>query len=84
MILERLPAIPAKPQPVIIERWLVPTLPKRKVVLIKPGPVAEFPKPRNVIIQWLPPEIKIRTKVIYLGVQRADPVAYKQKYFSED
>ena len=37
-------------------------------------------KPRNVIVQWEAPNVNIRQEVKYLGVVRANPVDYVEKY----
>ena len=70
LIIEKLPAQPSKPQPVLIERWLPYPQIKRKVILNRlniPDPVVL--RPRNVIVQWEPPNVKINTVFKYLGVK---------------
>ncbi len=37
-------------------------------------------KPRNVIVQWEAPNVNIRQEVKYLGVVRANPADYVEKY----
>ena len=37
-------------------------------------------KPKNVIVQWEPPELVIKKDIIYLGVVRTDPDEYVKKY----
>ncbi len=37
-------------------------------------------KPRNVIVQWKAPEIRVEKEYKYLGIIRANPVEYVQRY----
>ena len=80
VVIERLPTLPAKPQPVLIERWIPYREQKRKVVFHAPQHNPVVLTPRNTIIQWERPEVRIRKEVKYLGVVRADPDIYVQKY----
>ena len=81
VIVERLAPMPAKPQSVLIERWLPFTPQKRKVIYSKPQePDPIVVKPRNVIIQWEPPKVKIEKVYKDLGVVRANPAEYVAKY----
>lgn len=83
VVIERLAALPSKPQGVMIERWLPYTEVKRRVIFQKsnvPDPV--IVKPRNVIIQWEAPQVSIKKEVKYLGVIRANPAEYVQRYRS--
>ena len=73
--------LPQKPQPVIIERWLPYEQQKRKVIFNRSSaPQPAVVKPRNLIIQWEAPKVEIKQEIKYLGVVRADPVEYLQKY----
>lgn len=81
VVIERLPQTPAKPQAVIIERWLPYTQTKRRVIFNKnmaPDPIVT--KPKNVIIQWEAPQVTIRKQFKYLGVVRANPAEYINQY----
>ena len=44
--------------------------------------VSELPKPKNLIIQWEPSKAVIKKQVIDLGVIKADPQDYLNKYGS--
>ena len=84
VVIERLPALPAKPQNVIVERWLpYAEGGKRRVVFNKAAASAEVANPRNVVVQWEEPRVNIRQEVKYLGVIRANPAEYVQRYGSE-
>jgi len=84
VVIERLPALPAKPQNVIVERWLPYSEGgKRRVVFNKAAASAEVAAPRNVVVQWEEPRVNIRQEVKYLGVIRANPAEYVQRYGSE-
>lgn len=81
VVIERLAAIPSKPQNVIIERWLPYSEVKRRVIFNKPtaaDPVVA--KPRNVIIQWEQPDVNVTQQVTYLGVVNANPTEYVERY----
>lgn len=81
VVIERLAALPSKPQNIIIERWLPYNETKRRVVFNKAVEVrAEVANPRNVIVQWEAPSVNIRKEVRYLGVVSANPAEYVQKY----
>jgi len=81
VVIERLAPIPSKPQSVIVERWLPYNQTKRKVVLKKSfdnDPVVA--KPKNVIIQWEAPEVSVKKEFKYLGIIKANPNEYIQRY----
>lgn len=81
VIIERLMPLPKKPQNVIIERWLPYKPVKRRVIFNKlSAPEPNMIKPKNVIIQWEAPNVKVKQETKYLGVIRADPNAYVSKY----
>jgi hypothetical protein len=82
-VIERLAPLPSKPQSVIVERWLPynDNL-KRRVVYKKAPPDPVIVKPRNVIIQWETPTVVVKKDYKYLGVIRANPVEYVQRYGS--
>ena len=84
VVIERLPALPAKPQNVIVERWLpYAEGGKRRVVFNKAAALAAVATPRNVVVQWEEPRVNIRQEVKYLGVIRANPAEYVQRYGAE-
>lgn len=81
VVIERLAPLPTKPQNVIIERWLPYPDQRRRVIFNKAAEVkADIIKQRNVIIQWEAPAVNIRKEIRYLGVIRANPTDYIQKY----
>jgi hypothetical protein len=81
VVIERLAPLPAKPQNVIIERWLPYAESKRRVIFNRAAEVkAEVATPRNVIVQWESPRVNVRKEVKYLGVIRANPAEYVQRY----
>lgn len=81
LVIERLPELPDKPQDVHIERWLPFRDVKRRVTL-NPRPADPVaPKPRNIIISWEKMKCsRVNTEIKNLGVEKADPNAYVQKY----
>jgi hypothetical protein len=81
VVIERLAPLPSKPQNVIIERWLPYGEVKRRVVFNKPTKPDPVPVvPRNIIVQWEAPDVNITKEVKYLGVVRANPAEYVEKY----
>ena len=80
VIIERLPPIPGKPQSIFIERWLPYPKQKRRVIYKKEEEDLVVTKPKNVIIEWDPPKVTVKTEVKYLGVVRANPDDYVKKY----
>lgn len=83
VIIERLPPLPSKPQSVIIERWLPYRPIKRKVIFQRANEnktPAVVVKPRNIIIQWEAPTVTVKKEFKDLGIVRANPVEYIQRY----
>ena len=81
VVIERLAPIPSKPQSIVIERWLPYGQQKRKVIFQKnteADPVVA--RPKNVIIQWEAPVVQIVQEFKNLGVIRANPIEYVEKY----
>jgi len=81
VVIERLAPLPSKPQAVMIERWLPYSVNKRRVIFQKnevPDPVVQ--KPRNVVIQWEAPQVQIKKLFKDLGVIRANPAEYVERY----
>ncbi len=80
VVIERFAQLPAKPQSVLIERWLPYKQLKRRVIFQAAPPDPIVAKPRNVIIQWVAPEVEIRKEFKYLGIVKANPVEYVKTY----
>lgn len=81
VVIERLAPLPSKPQSVLVERWLPYSQVKRRVIFQRSAQAeAVVIKPRNVIVQWAPPKVVIKKEFKYLGVIRANPVEYVQRY----
>jgi hypothetical protein len=81
VVIERLAPLPSKPQAYIIEKWLAFPDRKRQVIFQRNNvadPVVQ--KPRNVVIQWEAPQVQIKKLFKDLGVIRANPVEYVEKY----
>lgn len=77
----------------IIERWLPYRQIKRRVIYAKStsnvsggkdtgNDSAVMIKPKNIIIQWEPPRVHIKKEFKDLGIVRANPVEYVQRYGS--
>jgi hypothetical protein len=81
VVIERLAPLPSKPQSVIIERWLPYSQVKRRVIFQKSSERdAMIVKPKNVVIQWETPQVTVKKEFKDLGVIRANPAEYVQRY----
>ena len=81
VIVERFAPAPSPPPDVIHEKWLPPDdelSHRRKVVYIPSPPVKLAPKPKNVLIEWQTPEVRIREHVENLGVHEVSREEYAQ------
>lgn len=82
IIIERMADLPAKPQPIIIEKWLPYGQQKRNVVFESTSMRQPRATVRNTIIQWHRPKSLIDKRITYLGVQKMDPIEYRLKHGS--
>jgi hypothetical protein len=81
VIIERLPAAPPRPRDIIIERWIpYGAMSKRKTIVQRAAAAAQYARPRNVIIQYEAPQVRIVRQFQRLGVVQANPQAYIQQY----
>jgi len=81
VVIERLAPLPSKPQSYIVERWLPYGAQKRRVIFQRnqeADPVVQ--RPRNIIIQWEAPAVQVKREFKDLGVVRANPVEYIERY----
>lgn len=83
VVVERLAPLPSKPQAIIAERWLPYTEVKRRVIFKPAPPDPIIFKPRNIVVQWTPPNVTVRQAIRYLGIVKANPAEY-EKLYSED
>jgi len=81
VIIERLPPLPPRPRDIIIERW-VPygAQAKRRTIVQRAGPAVQYARPRNIIIQYEPVQVRVVRQFQRLGVTPASPAAYVQQY----
>ncbi|UJR14835.1 hypothetical protein I4U23_001820 [Adineta vaga] len=81
VVIERLPPAPPKPRDIIIERW-VPYGPQaeRKTVVQRAEAAIVYPKPRNMIIQYEAPQVRVLRQFQRLGVTPENPQEYIQRY----
>ncbi|CAF1085682.1 unnamed protein product [Adineta steineri] len=83
VIIERLPALPPKPRDIIIERWVPYShTSKRKTIVQRAEAAKDYPKPRNIIIQYEPVQVRVVRQFQRLGVTQESPAAYVQRYGS--
>lgn len=83
VIIERLAPMPNKPQSIIIERWLPYRQVKRKVIFARSSDKeSNSQKPKNVIVQWQTPQVRIQKEFKDLGIVKANPLEYVQRYGS--
>ncbi|CAF1077262.1 unnamed protein product [Rotaria sordida] len=81
VVIERLPALPPKPRDIIIERW-VPygAMTKRKTIIQRAESIKPYPKPRNIIIQYEAPQVRVVRQFQRLGITPENPQEYVQRY----
>lgn len=81
-----MPELPHKPQSIIIERWLPYKQIKRKVIFVRDDRQNNekriSSKPKNIIVQWSQPKVKIKKEFKDLGTVRANPIEYVQRFGS--
>lgn len=66
---------------IIIERWLPYSFTtKRKTIVQRAETPKDYPKPRNVIIQYDPPQVRIVRQFQRLGVTQENPQEYAQRF----
>jgi hypothetical protein len=81
VIVEKPAPQPARPQDIIIERWL--GYPRRtRNVVFRPAPPAQLAAApaKNVLVEWDAPDVDLRQEFRFLGVQQADPRSYLSQY----
>ncbi|CAF1486884.1 unnamed protein product [Adineta steineri] len=81
VIIERLPPTPPKPRDIIIERWIpYNALANRKTIVQRAEEAKSYPKPRNVIIQYEAPQVRVVRQFQRLGVTPENPQEYINRY----
>ncbi len=66
---------------IIIERWIpYSAMSKRKTIVQRAEAAKAYPKPRNVIIQYEAPQVRVVRQFQRLGVTPENPQAYVQRY----
>ena len=66
---------------IIIERWIpYGALAKRKTIVQRAERVKEYPRPRNIIIQYEPIQVRVVRQFQRLGITQENPQAYYQRY----
>lgn len=85
MIIKRIPPLPAKPRPVIIEKWLPYKAPPERPVLYERAEQVErnHSPQRNVILQYEPARVRIEQEIQNVGYFRVDPAIYQEQFGSE-
>ncbi|CAF1233428.1 unnamed protein product [Adineta steineri] len=81
VVIERLPPLPPRPRDVIIERWIpYGAQAKRRTIVQRAAAAQQYQRPRNVIIQYEPVQVRVVRQFQRLGVTQANPQAYVQQY----
>ena len=85
MIIKRIPPLPAKPRPVIIEKWLPYKTPAERPVVYERAEQREqnLSPQRNVILQYEPARVRIEQEIQNAGYFRVDPAIYQAQFGSE-
>ncbi|CAF4326742.1 unnamed protein product, partial [Rotaria sordida] len=81
VVIERIPPTPPKPRDIIIERW-IPYGPQaqRKTIVQRAQSARSYPPPRNVIIEYEAPKVRVIRQFQRLGVTPENPQEYIQRY----
>ena len=82
VVVEKLADQPAKPQNIVIEKWL-PYKARTRRVVFQRSCVPPPPNPRNLIIEWQQPCVQVEQQCVDLGVVDADPEEYVRQYGCE-
>jgi hypothetical protein len=79
-----MPPLPAKPRPVIIEKWLPYKKTTERPVLYQRTEKTQQNQPiqRNLILQYEPPRVQIKQELQNFGCFRVDPEIYRARYGS--
>lgn len=79
-----MPPLPAKPRPVIIEKWLPYKKAAERPVLYQRAQKIEQTRPlqRNLILQYEPPRVQIKQELQNFGCYRVDPDIYRNQHGS--
>lgn len=79
-----MPPLPAKPRPVIIEKWLPYRQSRERPVLYQRAEKLEQNPPiqRNLILQYDPPRVHIKQELQNFGCFRVDPEIYRAQHGS--
>ena len=66
---------------IIIERWIpYGAMTKRKTIVQRAEEVKPYPKPRNIIIQYESPPVRVVRQFQRLGITPENPQAYLDRY----
>jgi hypothetical protein len=66
---------------IIIERWIpYGAQAKRKTIVQRAENAKDYPKPRNIIIQYEPVQVRVVRQFQRLGVTPENPHVYVQRY----
>jgi hypothetical protein len=66
---------------IIIERWIpYAAVAKRKTIIQRAEDAKEYPKPRNIIIQYEPIQVRVIRQFQRLGITQENPQLYIQRY----
>ncbi|CAF1012800.1 unnamed protein product [Rotaria sordida] len=81
VVIERIPPTPPKPRDIIIERW-IPYGPQaqRKTIVQRAQSARSYPPPRNVIIEYEAPKVRVIRQFQRLGITPENPQEYIQRY----
>ena len=80
-----MPPLPAKPRPVIIEKWLPYKTPAERPVIYERAEQSEQARSpqRNLILQYEPARVRIEQEIQNAGYFRVDPETYRAQFGSQ-
>jgi hypothetical protein len=80
-----MPPLPAKPRPVIIEKWLPYKTPAQRPIVYERAEQSEQTRStqHNVILQYQPARVRIEQEIQNAGYFRVDPETYRAQFGSQ-
>ncbi|CAF4991215.1 unnamed protein product, partial [Rotaria socialis] len=81
VVIERIPPAPPKPRDIIIERWLpYGPMAQRKTIVQRAEAAKAYQKPRNIILQYESPQVRVIRQFQRFGVTLENPEEYIRRY----
>lgn len=80
LVIEKLPQMPARPQAVVIEKWLPFDQQSRNVKFIRAQQTSQWPSEKNLVIEWDSARAVVNKQLHNLGTVQCDTEEYRRQY----